>query len=522
MFVFYAIDIFNYAQPLVPLILGLVLLFLLIKQSLIRKKLLKGRLIFTFLIVLECALILAFYSELTKTEETTRITSWCLVGTDVIIGISYIVFSEISSSREQFNKDLFLTLDHSKLYALVDSKNRIKEISSKFLEDLELSEEEVYKKNLFETIEKKYQIFKLNGAEVSLDDLNIFFKSPETKETSLNLEIHDKHGDVFAYYFNQRPLLMLGKFSGRIFMGDKKDTEELVGMEKNLAESSNELDMIKSRFITILEKTTEGIFFKDLTNQTIWVNDVLKQKLCLNYNELTLDEFIENIHPEDLALYKEKHANINNIHPRYSLSYRYNTGSRAIYIKEEGTRITNGKTIELCGIIRPIEGQKADKVATFLDRVLGEPEMLDGINRLYREQQTFQVVLIRLTSIDKTNEEHGRGFGDMIISEYMKWITNRYVDVNLIYRISGLEFVAVLTDYRKMERLKNELANNEKILHMNVDYGSAKTKIEALMAICYSTEAKDAKDILKKAKETLRICSKEQYSANYAYYKDIR
>ncbi|MDE5546894.1 MAG: PAS domain-containing protein, partial [Anaeroplasmataceae bacterium] len=518
----YAVDMLNYVQPLVPLVLGLVLLFLLVKQSLISKKLLKGRLIFTFLIVLCCALVLAFYSELTKTENSMRIIEWCLVGADIILGISFIIFSELSSSREQFNKDLFLTLDQSKFYALVDSKNRIKEMSSRFLDDLNLTAEDVYKKNFFEIIEKKYQIFKLNGAEVSLDDLNIFFKSPETKETSLNLEIHDENGDVSAYYLNQRPILMLGRLSGRIFIGDKKGTEQLVGMEKNLAESTDELDMIKDRFMTILEKSNEGIFFKDLTNKTIWINDALKQKLCFNYNELSLEEFMQNIHPEDLALYKEKHSSINNIHPKYSLSYRYSTGSRAIYIKEEGTRITNGKTVELCGIIRPIEGQKSDKTASFIDRVLGEPEMLDGINRLYREQQTFQVVLIKLTSIDKTNEERGRGFGDMIISEYIKWITNRYVDVNLIYRISGLEFVAVLTDYRKMERLKNDLVNNEKILHMNVEYGSAKTKIEALMAICYSTEAKDAKDIVKKTKETLRICSKEQYSANYAYYKDIR
>ena len=135
-FVFYAVDILNYVQPLVPLILGLVLLFLLVKQSLIRKKLLKGRLIFTFLIVLGCALILAFYSELTKTEEKRQVADWCLVGADVLIGIAYIIFSEVSSSREQFNRDLFLTLDQSKFYALVDSKNRINEMSSRFLYDL--------------------------------------------------------------------------------------------------------------------------------------------------------------------------------------------------------------------------------------------------------------------------------------------------------------------------------------------------------------------------------------------------
>ena len=109
----------------------------------------------------------------------------------------------------------------------------------------------------------------------------------------------------------------------------------------------------------------------------------------------------------------------------------------------------------------------------------------------------------------------------MILSEYIKYFANRYVDAKMVYRVSGLEFVAVLTDYRKIEKLKRDLMNNEKILHMNVDYGTIKTQIEAVMGICYSTDAKNAKDILKKSKDILRICSKEQYSKNYAYYKDI-
>ena len=519
---FYAVDMLKYIQPLVPLILGVILLLLLVKQSLIRKKLLKGRLIFTFLIVLGCALILAFYSELTNTVEKTTITHWSLVGVDAVIGILYIIFSENSSSREQFNKDLFLTLDNSKFYALLDHKNRIKEMSKKFLDDLDLSAGDVYKNNFFEMIETKYQIFKLNGSEVSLEDLNIYFSSVDTKDTTLNLEIHDNHGDVSAYYFTQRPIYVLGKLSGRIFMGDKKGEEQLVGMEKNLAESSDELDIIKSRFITILEKTNEGIFFQDLTNQSIWINEVLKKKLCLNYNEMSMDDFMKNIHPEDIPMYKEKRSMINNITPRYMISYRYNTGTRYLFVKEEGTRITNGKTIELCGMIRVIDGQKNEKTDTFLDNVSGEAEMLSAIDRLYREGQTFQVALIKLTSIDKVNQEKGRMFGNMIIAEYIKWITRRYVDVNLIFRISGLEFIAIITDYRKMEKLKHDLVNNEKNLHLNVEYGTAKAKIEALMAICYSEEAKDAKDAVKKTKEALRFCSKEQYTANYAYYKDIR
>lgn len=57
---------------------------------------------------------------------------------------------------------------------------------------------------------------------MTLEDIHIYFSSSDTKDSTLNLEIHDEHGDVHAYYFAQRPLMMLGKFSGRIFIGDKK------------------------------------------------------------------------------------------------------------------------------------------------------------------------------------------------------------------------------------------------------------------------------------------------------------
>ena len=42
--------------------------------------------------------------------------------------------------------------------------------------------------------------------------------------------------DVFEYYLIQKPVYVFGKVKGRLFIGDKKGTEELVGMEKDLAE----------------------------------------------------------------------------------------------------------------------------------------------------------------------------------------------------------------------------------------------------------------------------------------------
>ena len=514
--------IFQYFQPLIPLILSSMLLFLLIKQSIVRKRFLKGRLIFTFLLVLCCAIILAFFNEISKNTDTKIIIQWCLIGIDVFVGLLYILFSENSSSKEQFNKELLMTLDQSKLYVLLDKKNRIKEISSLFLEDLGISEAEALKKNFFEVIELKYRIFKLNGIDISLKDLNIYFTSPDTKEQTLNLEIHDDYGDVSAYYFDERPIFVFGKFSGRIFVGNKKSSSELIGMEKNLAESTEGLDMIKNRFITLLEETTEGIFFTDLTNQTVWINEVLSKSLRIQSNNLKLQEFMDRIHPDDLAMYKTKLSSVNNIQPKYSTSYRFNIGMRYAYIKESGTRITNGKTVELCGIIRTLDDYNYEKTQTELDVIKGEAEMLATMNQLYKQNRQFQAVLIRLDSIAKINEEYGRAFGNMALSQYIKLIHKNFVDEQMIFRLSGLEFMAIVQDYPKMEKLKNGIVHGEKLLHVDATFGTKKVKIDALMGICDSFDAKDAKDIYSKTKEALRFCSKPQFNASYAYYKDIR
>lgn len=511
-----------YEQPLISLVLSGILSLLIIKQCINRRKFLKGRLLFSFLLIFLSALVLAFVSDLEKIEFFKKYLYWMLLGYDIFIGILFVIFSELSSSKEQFNRDLFATLDKTKLYVLVDKKNRIKEISSLFLEDLEITSESAINKNFFDTIELKYRIFKLNGTDATKNDLNIFYSDPNTKEAQMNLEIHDDKGDVLAYYFTETPIMLFGKFKGRMFVGSKKGSENLVGMEKNLAESSEELDLIKSRFVTILEKSQDGIFFADLTDKSIWVNDVLTKNLCLNDNKMSLEQFVNNIHPEDLPLYKAKIAQINNVNPQYSLSYRYNVGTRYAYVKEEGTRISNGKIVELCGVIRVMDSYRFEKTQTEIDSIAGEAEMLAEVNKLYKDGKTFQVVGINMPSVPSINQQYGRNVGNMALSEYIKLFKYRFVDANLLFRTSGLQFFAIILDYRKMELLKNNLINGEKILHVSADYGSMKVKIDVNMGICYSSDAKDAKDVINKSLEALRFSNNSQYNSNYAYYKDIR
>ena len=511
-----------YQHPIIPLVFSSLLIILVLKQCFLKRKFLKGRLFYSVILTFISALILVFYPEIQNNEKIMNFTQMGMLVVDALVGLVLVFICENSASKEQFNNDLFQTIDSSKLYVVVDKRNKIKELSTLLAEDLEVSKDEVIRKNLFNVIEKKYRIFSFNGTEATKQDLNIYFSNIDNDVTEVTLELHDDNGDIVEYYLIQKPIYVFGKVKGRLFIGEKKGNQELVGMEKNLAESNEELNIIKSRFITVLERTKEGIFFADTINKSIWVNNNIVNDLKLSSNSLTLDEFFSNIHPDDLPMYKAKIAQVNNINPSYSVTYRYNTGLSYAYVKEEGSRISNGLTIELCGFIRILDGYKFEKTQSELDSIMGEPEMLAQINSLYAKQQTFQVMYFKVSSIPDINEQHGRNIGNVAISEYIKLIKNRFIDGNMIFRVSGLEFIGILTDYRKMEVLKKDLMNNEKILNVSAQYGSINIKINSHMGIIYSSDAINAKDAYKKAQESLKIAMNPRYNTNYTYYKDIR
>ncbi len=511
-----------YQHPLIPLVLSVILIVLIVKQCITRKRLLRYRLLSSFLLTFVCCMLLVFESEIAALNNGREVLNWTLLALDIVIGILFILLSELSNSREQFNLDLFKTLDQTKLYLLIDRKNRIKDISSLFLEELGIeNKQDVIRQNCFEVIERKYTIYKVNNTELTAKDLNISYQDPNVQDGKLSLELEDEKGDVAAFYFNETPIMVLGRFRGRILVGDKMDSDHLVGMQKNLAESTEELELIKNRFLTILEKTTDGIFFADLKKRTIWVNDNVMAKLKLSENEISLDEYYNHIHPSELPMVQEELAAVTHSNPEYSMVYRYKVGGRYVYVKEDGCRISSGHTTELCGILSLNDNYHFEQTGTTLDNIQHEDRLYIDLDALLEEGKTLEIVQVNVACIPEINEQYGRNIGNMVLSRYLDIIKKRYVEDDLIYRISGLDFVFIINSYNNMEKLKRDL-KDEKILHTEADYGRHKLKIDAYMGICYSTDCANSEDAIRKVKECLRFSKNPQYGASYAFYKDIK
>lgn len=519
-------------SPIIPLMLSVLLLIIVLLQCMTKHIFYKVRLIFAFLLTFASALFLIFFDELKgwieKSNGEINIRGYSIYLSFILIEVAVCVLLfftiDFSLSNDKLNKELSKNINATKYYVLLDKKDRIKDISEMLLKDLKIEYKNVIHKNFFDVIELKYRIIGMNGEEAYKKDLKKYFEHYERKVKSgdinkFELDIEDENAVKSAIYFNESVVFSNDKYKGRILLGDKKNENTLMGVERDLEQKSNELDLIKSRFLSIIGKTTDGIFFNNLTNKSIWFNDVLVKKLLLNGNSIQANDFYNNIAPEDLALYKETMANLKGTD--YEITYKYNTGAYSVYIKEKGYKIITENEVELSGVMQVVDDYGYEKTETNLDGIKTEVNMLSKLNELLASESVFEAVYIRMDNIPTINENYSRAVANNMMSQYASFFLRNYVDDNMLYRIGGLDFICFITNYNKMEKLKANLRDNEKILHPSCDFGKGKVIMDVYLGISFSNDTPIKKEIINNAKKALKVSLNAQYQSSYAYFKDI-
>lgn len=515
-------------SPIIPLVFSGLVTFIVLLQCMAKRKFLRLRFILACLNVFLSAAFLFFFKDIELLNNDLYVILF-YIGMLVSEVFSLIIlFSTIdfSITSEKFQKTLTTSLDETKFFVFLDKKDRVRRISTYLLENLGIEEKDALKENFFDVIEAKYRIIGLNQESALKNDLKKFYyrygeRVKEGQKNQMELNIQADDGSEGSFYFTENPIFSSGKYVGRILLGEMKDEESLMGMEKDLSEAQNELELIRSRFTTLLYKTNDGIFFNNVTNSSIWFNDILVEKLALTGNSLDAKEFYANMHPDDISMYQSVLSNVRG--QDYEVTFRYNTGSYYVYVKEIGQRIALNGTVEYCGIMNVVDNYNFEKTNTLLDSIGTEAEMLRQYKQMLNDENSvFMVVHFRVATVPSINEKFGRPVGNMMLSEYVTFFKKNYVTNNLLYRVSGLEFVAFITNFNRMEALKNALKNDEKILHISATYANERIQTEVFMGLSYSNDTSVRKDAVKNAKDALRICSNEQFKSSYAFYRDVK
>ena len=152
---------------------------------------------------------------------------------------------------------------------MVDHKERIKDISISLLRELNLDKADVVGKKLFSVFGTKIRFTKLNGEDVNNRTIEKYYndyKKTVKANDSEDQELHflNFNGETVILHLNMQPLFALGKYRGRMCVGEKKTDEALMVVERELKKVDHELESIRHKFIATLELSEDGLFYIDL------------------------------------------------------------------------------------------------------------------------------------------------------------------------------------------------------------------------------------------------------------------
>jgi GGDEF domain-containing protein/Ca2+/Na+ antiporter len=520
-------------HPIYPLIITFFTLFLVIIQSIQSEKVLKNRLILAFLNMTIAVMVFVMYNTLILGVSVYE-DAYIIFNFFVYLVFILVLFSTFKTAILKANHyQLFVkSIKNSKwnAYYVVDAKEKIRDMSSSLLHELNLEKEDIIGKKFFSVLNKTIRFTKLNGQEINNRSLETYFLNYKEHAKPGDSEVQELtflnfDGNPVILHMVMQPVYVLGKYKGRICVGEKKTDFDLLAVEKELNERSTELESIRHKFIATLEISEEGLFYIDLDERTIWASDALVSMLQLPGNTLDLTDFRRMIEPEDLKKYLALLGDLTVNKKQYSTSYRINVSGRYLWFKERGKRLfEDTHAAVIMGTLNPMKTKHflASNIDE-LDRLKDHHDMLVSMNKLFKDNRYFQLLLIRLKNVPKINETHGREVGNMLMAEYIKKLRTTFVsESGDIFRVSGIEFAVTITDPRKMDVLAQGIKSNKTFLNLVMQYGSISAELEVFAGIAVGgSDAHDEHKLYQASLQALKIAENPQFAAHGCYYKDI-
>jgi GGDEF domain-containing protein len=104
------------------------------------------------------------------------------------------------------------------------------------------------------------------------------------------------------------------------------------------------------------------------------------------------------------------------------------------------------------------------------------------------------------------------------MNDYIAAFNKEFCNDNLMFRTDGREFAFVLTDFKKMEILKRALEAG-KVTRANCTYGENRILVKSTIGIVSNTTCKDSKQLLRFARNAVRLAENPDYQKDYSYYE---
>lgn len=520
--------------PMYLIIVAAIVLFLTIIEAIERKKVNKISLIIAIinLIIVAALSVLYYYpdfdAELLLFQQiyfAYTIFSYILLAMLTLFNILRLVLE----NRELKLLTQSILSSPWKTLIIVNKKNKIKKISDDLLEELDMERKKVLRKNLFEIVNKSLRIIKINDSISSNKEAEqkYYEQIKLSEKNDLNIyeiSFYNYMGELVILHLTDQPVYTAFGYKGRVLIGEKKTDFDLLGVEKKLKVTEEDLDILRDQYIATLEISQEGLSFVDIDQNSQWISESLKESLGFYENNISLDDFRRLMHPEDLQKYL---LNLNQLTPNNpTLKATYRLYSKGVYqwYQENLKRIFSETRAMIVSSINPIKTKHFMQTnIDVLDELKTEPDLIISLQNLIADSKFFQLVLVRVGNLKDINEKHDRAIGNLILAQYIQKIRNSFVtDSGDIFRLSGSTFAIIISDRKKMGLLKSGTEMSDDSLNMRAEFGSVQAELIVYAGV--SVTQKDGfnpTEILDAAYKALKVAENPKYKGHICYFSDI-
>lgn len=416
-------------------------------------------------------------------------------------------------------------------YYVIDHKDRIKEMSNSILEELGFTLEEVKGKNFFDILNKSIRITSLNEIETNNRTLEVYYEEYRKAVLKEQLDINtitfqNYKGKTTLLRTTEQPIFILGRYKGRINIGEKRTDFDAIGIERKIKQKQKELESLRLKYLSTIELLNEGLYYIDLDENTIWLSDAVLKKINFTNNIIDLKDFYSYIYEDDLKSYLGTLSSLTIRKQTFKTRYRFLINGQYLWIDDRGKRIFEDVSSNIIvGFIDLVNSKGFQKIGDeVLDNLKTEKDLIYHLKELYKNNKRFQLAIFELKNIPELNKQYGREIGNMIISEYVKQLMGSFMSESSgIFRITGLTFAVTILDPQKMQILKKGSTTNINFLNMEVSYGVVSAEVKVLLGVSSSyAGAKDAEELYNEAEQALTLTKHKEYQSNVCYYEDIQ
>ena len=415
-------------------------------------------------------------------------------------------------------------------YYVVDHKGRIKEMSDGVIEELGLKKEEIIGKPLFDIFNKTIRINSFDEVETNNKSLSTFYEDYVKTVKPNQIDHHTIHfqnyqGKSVLLYTVEQPIFIMGKYRGRINIGEKKSDFDLIGVEKELTNTKRELESLRQKYIATLELSEEGLYFIDLDEKYIWLSETCMKMMNIASSTMPIEDFQNYIYKDDLNSYLGTLSSLTIKKQTFKTKYRFLKKGHYVWVDDKGKRIFEDQSSNIIlGSVKFYENLGFERLGIeVVDSLKNENDMHYHLDKLIQQQRTFQLALFELSNIPTINKTYGRNIGNMLIGEYVKKLKTSFVSESSdVFRLSGLVFAVTILDPRKMELLRTGVLHDPEFLNLPMTYGAIQTKMEVVLGVSSSyKDSKDPRELYELAQKALSVARHEDFKLNVCYYSDL-